>query len=98
MWLVNSEKNFVSILYSNNIIKENIFSFCLSQDGGYFSLGELDNKYHLNNEINYINISKPSYYYINPSSLLINDKEFKVNNKYFFFDSGTTLSIFQMIL
>ena len=94
MGLVNSEKNFVSILYRNNIIKENIFSLCLSQDGGYFSLGEIDNKYHLNNEINYINISKPSYYYINPSSLLINDNEFKINNKHFFVDSGTTLSYF----
>ena len=44
MGLVNSEKNFVSILYRNNIINKNIFSFCLNQDGEYFSLGEIDNK------------------------------------------------------
>ena len=92
MGLVNSEKNFVSILYRNNIIKENIFSLCLSQDGGYFSLGEIDNKYHLNNEIKYINISKPNYYYINPSSIFINDKEIKTYSKNFFVDSGTTLT------
>ena len=64
-------KNFFSILYRNNIIKDKIFSLCLSQDGGYFSLGEIDNKFHLNNEIKYINISKPSYYYINSYIFLI---------------------------
>ena len=51
MGLQKSDKSFPSILYKLNIINKNIFSLCLAEEGGYFTVGEILSEAHLNNNI-----------------------------------------------
>ena len=46
MGLSNEDTNFINQLYNYHIIKNNIFSLCLSQKGGYFSISNIENTYH----------------------------------------------------
>ena len=71
MGLSNSDKNFVTMLYNEKIIKRNLFSLCLSQKGGYFSIEDINTKYH-SEPIKYITINKSGFYNININSITIN--------------------------
>ena len=92
--LSNSGNNLVNILYDLKVLKNNLFSICLSQNGGYFSFSEIYNKYHKEN-ISYININKNTYFYeVNISEIFINNNEIINKTKLFpaTIDSGTTLT------
>ncbi|MCQ2818917.1 MAG: pepsin-like aspartyl protease [archaeon] len=102
MGLSNSDFNFITLLYKNKVIKHNIFSMCLSQEGGYLSVDDINAKFHKEN-IEYINSSQSGFYYINIESISIDDEKIslKNNNNYkysSFIDSGTTIAYFPKIL
>ena len=88
-----SEYNFVSILKKSNIVKKNIFSICLSQYGGYFTIEDINKKYHLSNNISYTNIEWGNHYYINVNSINILNETIDISNR-IFIDSGTTYTYF----
>ena len=94
MGLNNDKKSLVSLLYEMKIIKRNIFSLCFDEDGGYFSLGEVDSKYHLNSIINYVNLKPNSNLYeLNIKNIIIDNTV--IQNKYTaIIDSSSTISYF----
>ena len=97
MGLANNEKNFISVMDKVGAIKKNIFSLCLAQVGGYFSIGEINTTYHKEN-ISYFNMEKNSFFYsLNVNNIFVNNKKlekFKTNKFSFIIDSGTTISYF----
>ncbi len=91
-----TKKSFISILYKLKIIKHNLFTLCFSNNGGFFSIGEIIYKSHLDDEISYIKLKNKN---INIISILISNKVINVNKgrkkKYkTIIDSGTTFSSF----
>ena len=91
--LNNSGKSFISLLYNNKIISKNLFSICIGQNDGYFSIGEIDTTYHKNN-IEYVPLVEGgNNFYININKIQIGDKIIN-NNIKGFIDSGSTLSYF----
>ena len=101
MGLGNNDNNFVTILYKNGLIKNNIFSICLAQNGGYWSIGEIQNTYH-DEEIKYVNYieGEKIYYSITVNSVIVNGQDITPKNDLNDFqytaiiDSGTTMSYF----
>ena len=93
MGLSNSNINFVSLLKDNGIIKNNIFSLCLAQNGGYFSIDEIQYKYHLSSKINYFKIPNSEFYDLEISNITILNEVITVNTKAII-DSGTTYTYF----
>ena len=94
MGLNNSGKSFVSLLYQNKIISRNLFTICLAQNDGYFSIGEIDTTYH-KGEIKYVPlISGENNYYIDIKKISIGNKSISSENYRGFIDSGTTISYF----
>ena len=91
--LSNSEYNFVSVLKKNNIIKKNIFSICLSQFGGYFTIDDINKKYHLSKNILYTNIEWGSHFYIKVNSINVLNETIDISKR-IFIDSGTTYTYF----
>ena len=53
MGLNNGDKSFVTLLYKNKIISKHLFSICLGQDDGYFSIGDIETSHH-KTDIEYI--------------------------------------------
>ena len=93
MGLNNGDKSFVTLLYKNKIISKHLFSICLGQNNGYFSIGDIDTSFHKTN-VEYIPIIKgEKNFYINIPKIQIGEKI--INNEYRgFIDSGTTISYF----
>lgn len=98
MGLRNDENNFVELLYKLGAIKRNIFSLCFEQLGGIFTMGEINNKTHLEKMVFIPTIKVQNKYYgLNIKSILVNNKKlvnyteknFNNNN---YIDSGTTIS------
>ena len=102
MGLQKSEKSFPSILYKLKIIPKNLFSLCLGNNGGYFSVGEILNEAHYNNNnITYLKLYHDGFYKVNLINVKINDKIIEVsendnliNSHNSIIDSGTTISYF----
>lgn len=98
MGLSNSDKCFVSMLYNEKIISHNMFSLCLSQKGGYFSIGGVNTTYHYEKNITYIPIKRDAFYTLSIDAIHINSLDIslvhkKGNNKYSaIVDSGTTIT------
>ena len=91
--LNNNRKSFISLLYNNKIISKNLFSICFGENDGYFSLGEIDTKYH-KTKIEYIPFREKNYnYYISLTKIKIGDSII-VNNYEGFIESGTTITYF----
>ena len=104
MGLNNNENSFVSMLYKLNIIKKNIFSLCLEHEGGYFSIGEIYDKYHYSKNIQYVNLVNKNFgnYIIKLNYIKIGEDKVDINIQAII-DSGTTMtyfppSIFQAIM
>ena len=103
MGLQNNNMGFVSILYKLGKIKNHLFSLCFALHGGFFSIGEIEYKSHLSDDIHYLNITKDNFYKINLKYIEINDKVLEVNGENniqrytSFIDSGTTISYFPKI-
>ena len=89
--LDNSDKNFVSVLKKNNIIKKNIFTLCFTEEGGYFSIGEINNQLHNSNQISYTKFKDGEHYFIKITNIKIENETIDIN-KNAFIDSGTTLT------
>jgi len=95
MGLSNENTNFINQLYNYHIIKNNIFSLCLSQKGGYFSISDIETTYHLESNISYVSLLSNRFYYIKINKIKINQNEIIIsNNAQGFIDSGTTISYF----
>ena len=93
MGLSNSKLNFINLLKENNLIKNNIFSLCFGQNGGYFTIDEIQNKYHLSKNINYFKIENIGYYYYEIKNIKILNNTIEVNSPGLI-DSGTTYTYF----
>lgn len=92
MGLSNTDTSIVSFLYKEKMIPHNIFSLCFSRDNGYFTLGEINKTFHLEN-ITYIPFENGDKYKVGMKELIINNQTIKINSKAII-DSGTTLSFF----
>ena len=94
MGLNNSGKSFISLLYNSKIISKNLFSICLAENDGYFSIGEIDTTFH-EEEIKYTPYSRgESYFYININKIKRGDKTIDTKKYKVFIDSGTTITYF----
>ena len=94
MGLNNSGRSFVSMLKRNNVITQDIFTICFGQSDGYFSIGEIDNKFHKSN-IGYVPlIEGNNNYYIKLRDMKVGDGIISVSRFNGFIDSGTTISYF----
>ena len=91
--LSNNKISFISMLYYLQLIKNNLFSLCFDEYGGYFSLGEIDTKYHISN-ISYVDLySNNELYQLEINKFLIGSTE--INNKYIsIIDTSSTISFF----
>lgn len=91
--LANSEGGFIRALYDNQIIPHYVFSLCLAQNGGYFSVGGLNTTLH-NEEVKYLSYGDPT----NKNKFLVNLQSIRIDstfisvNKNALIDSGTTLT------
>ena len=98
MGLSNSDKCFVTMLYNEKIISHNVFSLCLSQKGGYFSIGGVNTTYHYEKNITYIPIRKDPFYSLVLDTIHINSINITLINKKgkskysAIVDSGTTIT------
>ena len=92
MGLDNSIFSFTSILQKNGIIKNNYFSLCLADEGGYFFFFFINNELHYYN-ISYVDFDKNEERY----NILINDiiigNETILIKKNAFIDSGSTYTL-----
>ena len=98
--LANTEKNFITLLYKNNIIQNNIFSICIHKQGGYFSFGEINNTFH-KQKIYYTPMSNSYTYNINITNIKINNienKAIKEGGYNAFIDSGTTYTYIPFLI
>ena len=80
--LNNGNNTFIDRLYNLQIIKEKIFSICLSKNNGYFGLGGnigMDTYIQNGQEINYINIlsSENNFFELKINSIKINNIKFE---------------------
>ena len=90
--LSNSDSNFIKLLHKYGVIKNNLFSLCFGQKGGYFSVDEIETKYH-NEKIKYINIDNNNYYYtLNINNIKINNNSISNKNYSSIIDSGLTIT------
>ena len=79
----NSPNSFIGLLYKLKIIKQDIFSLCFGLRGGYMSLGQIDERHHLDKEINYIPMVDSNNDYlikINSISIGNDTNQLKMNN------------------
>jgi hypothetical protein len=76
-----------------------MFSLCLSNNGGYFSVGDYNTSYHnKNSSIVYVKMKGDNFYEINFKNILIGNSSFDVNSTIFIIDSGTSLTYFPSFL
>ena len=94
MGLNNSGKSFVSILFKKNVIKKEIFSICLGQNDGYFSIGDIDTAYHKSNVVFVPLIWGINNFLIKVFNMQVGDDIISTRNYNIFVDSGTTISYF----
>jgi hypothetical protein len=79
----NSPKSFVGLLYKLKIIKQDMFSLCFGLRGGYMSLGQIDDRHHLEKNINYIPLLDSTNDYlikINDISIGNDSNHLNINN------------------
>lgn len=92
--LNNDDKSFISQMHKKEIISFNLFSLCLDKQGGYLSLGEIDNKYHICPEIHFLEyIPNKDLYELETERIIIKDIEIqtKCNS---IINSASTISYF----
>ena len=94
--LNNNKNSFVGKMYNMNLIKNDLFSICLDDEGGYLSLGEIDETYHVDQNISYINYNpKSELYELNISEINIGSYKIKIGNRNkTIIDTSSTISYF----
>ena len=95
----NSKGSFVNLLHNKSIIPQNLFSLCFAPNGGYFSIGGINNTLH-SGQVRYIPFYDASFYRVKLKDVIVNSKDFHLNyNEYYtIVDSGTTISYFPKTL
>ena len=94
MGLNNVDNSFINILYNSKVIQKKLFSLCFSQEGGYFSIGNVVTAHHYDKNISYVQLENTSgNYYMRLKDVIIGDNKVVYNGKAFV-DSGTTISYF----
>ena len=94
MGLNNSGKSFVSLMYKYKVINKELFTICLGQKDGYFSIGEIDTKYHKTN-ISYVPLVwGHTNFYFKIKNLEVANTIISTDNYNIFIDSGTTITYF----
>ena len=94
MGLNNSGRSFVSLMFKYKVIQKELFSICLGQKDGYFSIGEIDTKYHKSN-ISYVPlIWGHSNFFIKILDMKVGNVVVSSKNYNIFIDSGTTITYF----
>ena len=91
----NSPNSFIGLLYKLKIIKQDMFSLCFGLRGGYMSLGQIDERHHLDKEINYIPMVDSNRDYlikINSISVGNETNTLKMNNTTAQINSGETIT------
>ena len=92
--LNNNNKSFISLIFLKKIISNNIFSLCLDKKGGYLSLGNIFDKYHLCPQIKYIDYCPNNdEYELKIEKIIIKDIEIEINYSSII-DSSSTISYF----
>lgn len=87
--------NLIKELHRNNHISKNLFSLCLSNNGGYFSVGDYNTSYHKKDSpIVYLKMQGDNFYEINFDKIQIGNFSFNQTSTKFIIDSGTSLSYF----
>ena len=101
MGLSNNEKNFVDILYNLGGINNKIFGLCFGQLGGYFSIGNVEKKFH-KEKIKFVEMKNNNKYFeVNINNITVNNikiKNYDMSKFSNFLDSGTTLSFFPNVI
>ena len=93
MGINNDKGSFINILRKLKIIDRNIFSLCFGPEGGYMSLGEIDTKFHLENDIKYIPLINTSTNYLfNILGILVGNTKVHKTSITANIDTGSTLS------
>ena len=94
--LNNNRNSIVGKLLNMGLIKNNLFSICLNDDGGYLSLGEIDNKYHVDENISYVNYNQDSELYeLNINKIFIGSYQIELDSKIkSIIDTSSTISYF----
>ena len=100
--LSNANESIISTLYNKGIISNNIFTICLSEHGGYFSLSEVDTKYHKSSFITYIPLynSNDPFYTVNIRKVTVGDRysiTLNENKNFAIIDSGSTLTYMPVV-
>lgn len=92
--------NFINHLLKNSLINQKIFSLCLGNNGGSFTLGGINNTLHSrDNQIEYINYKSDDLYKIYLLNIFVGSVEFQINtNVYAGLDTGTTNSYFPRLI
>ena len=91
----NSPNSFIGLLYKLKIIKQDIFSLCFGLRGGYMSLGQIDEKHHLDKDINYIPmVDSTSDYLIKINCISVGNESnpLKMNKTIAQINSGETIT------
>ena len=94
--LNNNANSLVSMMYNMNLTNKNIFSLCFNDDGGYLSLGDIDTKYHIYPNINYVSLfSNNDLYELEIKKIFVGSFEINNNNNYIsIIDTSSTISYF----
>ena len=99
MGINNDKGSFINVLRKLKIIDKDIFSLCFGPEGGYMALGEIDTKFHLENDIKYIplvNTSNNYLFYID--GILVGNTKVHKTSINANIDTGSTLSYFPKTL
>lgn len=85
----------MSQMYKAGALSNNMFSMCMAQNGGYLSIGGINNTYH-SSEITYIPYYDYNRFYtVKLQDIIFNGQDLKMisyPDYYTVIDSGTTLS------
>ena len=93
MGINNDKGSFINVLKNLKIIDKTIFSLCFGPEGGYMSLGDIDSKFHLGNDIKFIPlVNSTTNYLFNIYGILIGDNKIIKNTITANIDTGSTFS------
>lgn len=92
--LNNNDKSFISTMYKKELIPQNLFTLCLAKNGGYFSIGDIETKYHICSKIQFIEyILYEDKYELETEGIIIDNIEIKTKYNSLI-HSGSTISYF----
>jgi hypothetical protein len=86
--------NIMALLRKNGAIDKYLFTICMAQDGGYFSLGGVNSTLHTG-DVRYIPLLTDMYHRIELMGMEVDNSTIDISKSYYtIIDSGTTISYF----